>query len=146
MLKIERFTAENKDLYKKSFHIREKVFIDEQRIDPEIEQDDYEQTSVYYLVFKKVLPLATARWRETSEGIKIERFATLKEFRNHSIGTQLLKRMLKDIVPLKQTVYLHAQKTSVRFYQKHGFQLQCEKFEEAGIEHYKMVYNAKKKK
>jgi predicted GNAT family N-acyltransferase len=39
-------------------------------------------------------------------------------------------------------IYLHAQEHAMKFYQKYGFAAQGERFYEAGIPHFKMVFVA----
>ena len=84
--------------------------------------------------------MATARWRETSNGIKLERFAALKKSRGKGIGTILLKEVIKDVIPLSKLIYLHSQHTAVNLYLKNGFEIIGEAFEEAGIKHFYMEY------
>ena len=141
MIRIEKFRkAERPDLADKAFAIRQKVFVDEQSVDPALEYDIHENESWHYLLLENNKPVATARWRQTSNGIKLERFATLKEDRNRGLGRVLLKRVLQDIFPLKKAVYLHSQLKAVSFYQRQEFVKEGEMFVEAGINHFKMVY------
>ncbi|MCD4772136.1 MAG: GNAT family N-acetyltransferase [Bacteroidales bacterium] len=138
MIKIQKFSTKDKKLAELAFQIRQEVFVDEQNVDPELEYDEFEDVSHHYLVFENDIPVATARWRETEKGIKLERFALLKKYRKCGIGTKLLKTLLKDILPLNKTIYLHSQVSSVNLYLREGFKISGEKFMEAGIEHYFM--------
>lgn len=118
--------------------IRRRVFVIEQHIDPMIEFDTFEHESQHYLAYVKNIPAGTARWRHTNEGIKLERFSVLKEHRNSGLGRMLVNRILNDVKPIGKKVYLHAQTTTVRFYEKAGFKVVSELFYEANIPHYKM--------
>ena len=138
MIKIQKFSTKDKKLAELAFQIRQEVFVDEQNVDPELEYDEFEDVSHHYLVFENDIPVATARWRETEKGIKLERFALLKKYRKCGIGTKLLKTLMKDILPLNKTIYLHSQVSSVNLYLREGFKISGEKFMEAGIEHYFM--------
>ncbi len=120
--------------------IRRKVFVVEQHIDPMIEFDTHENISQHYLAYYKNKAAGTARWRETEHGIKLERFSVLKEYRNSGIGRMLVDRILADVIPTGKKVYLHAQTTTVRFYEKAGFKVTGELFYEANIPHYKMEF------
>ena len=111
-----------------------------QNVDPEIEYDEFEDIANHYLVFENDTPVATARWRETSKGIKLERFALLEEYRKKGIGTKLLKTVMQDILPFNKTIYLHSQFSAVNLYKRAGFVVSGEKFMEAGIEHFFMSY------
>ena len=68
-------------------------------------------------------PAGAARWRETENGVKLERFAVLADFRNQEIGAALLHAVLADVqaeLPDAE-VYLNAQLRAVPFYERHGF-------------------------
>ena len=137
---MRRFTTKDKKLAELAFQIRQDVFVDEQNVDPELEYDEFEDVSQHYLVFQNDIPVATARWRETEKGIKLERFALLKKYRKCGIGTKLLKTLMQDILPLNKPIYLHSQVKAVNLYLREGFKISGEKFMEAGIEHYFMKF------
>ena len=140
MIKVLSFTTKDKKLTKLVFQIRQEVFVVEQNVDPELEYDEFEDISQHYLVFKNDTPVATARWRKTEKGIKLERFSLLKKYRNKGIGTILLKKVMQDILPLNKNIYLHSQVSAVNLYLRQGFKVSGEKFMEAGIEHYFMSW------
>jgi predicted GNAT family N-acyltransferase len=118
--------------------IRRKVFVEEQKVSREEEYDSFEESSIHYLVFLNETPIGTARWRITKEGIKLERFAVLKEYRNTRAGGAVLKQVLEDVIPLDKKIYLNAQITAINFYLKAGFVKEGNEFIEANIRHYKM--------
>ena len=138
MIKVLSFTTKDKKLAKLVFQIRQEVFVVGQNVDPELEYDEFEDISQHYLVFENDTPVATARWRKTEKGIKLERFSLLKKYRNKGIGTILLKKVMQDILPLNKNIYLHSQVSAVNLYMREGFKVSGEKFMEAGIEHYFM--------
>ncbi len=140
MIKVLSFTTKDKKLTKLVFQIRQEVFVVEQNVDPELEYDEFEDISQHYLVFENDTPVATARWRKTEKGIKLERFSLLKKYRNKGIGTILLKKVMQDILPLNKNIYLHSQVLAVNLYLREGFKISGEKFMEAGIEHYFMSW------
>lgn len=121
-----------------AFSIRRKVFVEEQQVSEEEEYDEFEISSRHYLVLVEGKAAGTARWRETPNGYKLERFAVLPEFRKLGVGTILLKALLHD-VPKNRTVYLHAQVPAMNLYQRQGFQAVGALFYECNIPHYKMV-------
>jgi len=140
MIKVLSFTTKDKKLAKLAFQIRQEVFVIGQNVDPELEYDEFEDISQHYLVFENDTPVATARWRKTEKGIKLERFSLLKKYRNKGIGTILLKKVMQDILPLNKNIYLHSQVLAVNLYLREGFKISGEKFMEAGIEHYFMSW------
>lgn len=120
------------------YDIRRLVFIEEQHCPPEFEWE-HEDESVHFLAEVNGIPAGTARWRQTNEGFKLQRFAVLKEFRGMGIGQALVAAVLKDLPADAQYVYLHGQIQACALYEKFGFEKEGEEFDEVGIRHYKMV-------
>lgn len=143
MIKMRKFTTKDKKLAELAFQIRQDVFVDEQNVDPELEYDEFEDVSKHYLVYYDDIPVATARWRQTKKGVKLERFALLKKYRNKGIGTKLVKKVMQDILQLNKPIYLHSQVKAVNLYLREGFIISGDKFIEAGIEHYFMSYSGR---
>ena len=124
-----------------AFAIRQRVFVQEQEVDPAEEYDEFETSSKHYLAWDDNRPVGTARWRKTEHGVKLERFAVLKEYRSKGAGSALLKRVVADVrKDFDSKVYLHAQWHIIPFYEKHGFETEGPEFEEANIRHKKMFY------
>lgn len=121
-----------------AFEIRQTVFVVEQQVDSELEYDEYEEIATHFLASVEGKAVGTARWRKTAKGIKLERFAVLAAFRNKGIGSRLVETVLNSLPP-EPYVYLHAQLSAISLYEKFGFQKVGPQFEEAGIQHYKMV-------
>jgi predicted GNAT family N-acyltransferase len=137
MFEVKPFSIADEALAKQAFAIRQAVFVQEQGIDASLEYD-HEEEARHYLLFQDSQPVATARWRRTEHGIKLERFAVLPTFRNRGAGARLLETVLRDVVPLGKTVYLHAQLRAVKFYERNGFSKTGGEFNEAGIPHFAM--------
>jgi predicted GNAT family N-acyltransferase len=137
MVEIKRFGFQDKELFEICSSIRTWVFVEEQKVDRTLEYD-HEEESHFYLLYLDGEPVATARWRETDKGIKLERFAMLKEYRNMGLGTQLLIEVLKDVTKTGKMIYLHSQLMAVSYYERAGFKKAGDKFTEAGIKHYLM--------
>lgn len=142
MIEIKRFTFSDKDLLHLSNFIRTKVFVEEQHVDPELEYE-HEEEGNFYILFYHNTPVATARWRKTEKGIKLERFAMLKEYRNKGLGSKLLGEVMKDVLPLKTKIYLHSQIKAVNYYKRAGFVEKGKRFSEANIEHVMMEYTGR---
>jgi predicted GNAT family N-acyltransferase len=125
------------DLLATAHQIRKTVFVIEQHCPEELEWE-FEDESHHYIALHEKIPVGTARWRLTNNGIKFERFAVLKAFRNKEIGKALLLRLVADTNHLNLKRYLHAQLPAKNFYLRHGFTPVGEHFWEADIEHVKM--------
>ena len=124
----------------KCFSIRRDVFVKEQNISGKIEFDDENIDATYFIAKYKNIFVGTARYRLTDFGIKLERFAVLKSFRNLGVGKQLALYILNSIKSEK-VIYLHAQESVIEFYSKLGFKRIGSQFFEAEILHQKMIYN-----
>ncbi|WP_192345989.1 GNAT family N-acetyltransferase [Algoriphagus sp. Y33] len=139
-LKVEKITRD--DQLKSAFWIREQVFVIEQEVDPKEEYDEFESISKHFLACLDDKPVGTARWRITSNGVKLERFAVMKDARGKGVGQALVAAVLSDIKENPDTQgrkkYLHAQLTAVPLYSKFGFEKEGDMFEECNILHYKM--------
>lgn len=140
---IEVIRIASPDDMLKSRAIRLKVFVEEQRVPEEEELDEFENESKHYLVLYDGKPAGTGRWRFTGEGIKLERFAVYREFRNKGVGSALMQFILDEIRDLPDAggkiIYLHAQLAAMPLYSKFGFSRTGGMFEEAGIQHFKMI-------
>ncbi len=130
----------------KAFDIRRIVFVIEQACPPDEEYDQYETTSQHFLATQQGIAVGTCRYRRTDYGLKLERFAVLKEFRGTGAGAALLLHCLESLSPTfnfsEGNIYLHAQEHAMGFYEKYGFKAQGERFFEAGIPHFKMTYQS----
>lgn len=121
-----------------AFAIRRKVFVEEQGCPPELEYQS-DDVSTHFLALLDNKPCGACRWRKTEQGYKLERFAVLLEFRKKRVGQALLAAVLNDIPDHAELIYLHSQVEATSLYAKFGFAIEGEKFEEAGIQHFKMV-------
>jgi len=122
---------------KLAFAIRREVFVKEQNVPQEFEERN-NQDSIHFLATVDDLPAGTARYRKTENGIKLERFAVLKHYRGMKVGDTLVKTILNDLQP-DVPVYLNAQLEIADLYSRNGFTQEGNVFEEAEINHIKMV-------
>jgi len=125
--------------------IRKDVFIRGLNIPEYLEIDKNEDMATYVLAYVKNKPVGTARWRKTKKGIKLERFAVLEKYRSNGIGTKMSKFILKNLKE-GQLIYLYAQDSAIKFYEKLGFKSIGNLFKEVGINHQEMIYDFEGKK
>lgn len=140
MINIVSSNFQTKNVCEKIFEIRQTVFVKEQKVSREEEFDEYEKTSIHYLGLIDGIPAGTARWRITEMGIKLERFAVLREYRMKGVAQAILKKVLEHVIPTGAYLYLNAQVSAVGFYEKNGFKKEGPMFTEANIDHFKMYY------
>ena len=134
-IKINTVTTDQD--YRDCLYIRNKVFIEEQNINKKLEYDDKKVNAIYIVAKINLITIGTARYRPTDFGMKLERFAVLKEYRMFGVGSAMVLYILKKLENQK-SIYLNSQKDVVNFYKKLGFEIIGEAFYEAGIAHYKM--------
>src|SRR5690606_20696084 len=119
---------ENEEDWIKAQQIRKQVFVEEQGVPEKDEYDEYDAVARHFLAADTMSGEAfgTARWRTTTKGVKLERFAVVAKARGRGIGAMLLESVLGDIkqeMPGEAVdLYLHAQLAAVPFYQNFGFQ------------------------
>lgn len=130
-----------KDL-KTAQEIRYEVFVVGQNVPVEDEIDEFEMDANHYLAFLNNNPVGAARWRITSHGVKLERFAVLAMHRGLGIGSALVEKILSDIKKYPEArgkeIYLHAQLDAIPLYRKYGFVKYGDMFDESGLMHYAM--------
>jgi len=139
MIEVVSFLYNDAVLANFSKSIREEVFVKEQEVPAHLEYDGNDDDATHYIVFYNKKAVGTARWRKTTAGIKLERFAILKNYRNKGVGKILLDSVMCDVLKTGQTIYLHAQEKAVNYYLRAGFKIHGSAFWEAGIKHFKMV-------
>ena len=128
-------------------NIREQVFRKEQGVP--FEEDEVleeELQSKTFLIYLKETPIGTIRYRQIDDRVfKVERFAVLKDYRNHGYGRQAFNYFVERIAASYNPclITLNAQIQTVSFYEKCGFTKEGEPFLEAGINHLKMFRNYK---
>ena len=134
--------AESKHDHGRCVAIRTLVFEVEQRVDIELEVDDFEDVCRHILGIDDHSPFAAARWRPYRPGVaKIERVALLKRWRGKNLGTALVEAVISDIRRAGngfETLRLEAQDYTIPFYEKLGFSLVGEGFMDANIPHHVM--------
>ncbi|MFT7381470.1 MAG: putative GNAT family N-acyltransferase [Roseivirga sp.] len=140
MIRVKKI--ENQEELDKAFAIREKVFIIEQECDRDEEFDEFDAESIHFIAYYQGQVAGTSRYRKTAKGIKLERFAVLKEFRGSGIGKRLVSTVLADVlfhyIEPGTLIYLHAQLTAMPLYARYDFKKVGEMFVEAKIEHFEM--------
>lgn len=137
-IEIIKFNYSNKELFEYASKIRQIVFCGEQNCPTDEEFDGLDDVAVQYLLKLNNEYICTARRRETKDGIKLERFAVLKEYRGKGLASKIVEYVLNDIEDNEKLVYLNAQIDAMPLYAKFNFKQVGEKFSEVDIWHYRM--------
>ena len=116
--------------------IRLAVFVEEQRVPPEIEMDDMDAACLHALAWLDGKAVGTGRLLPDGH---IGRMAVLGESRALGVGGAILERLVQEARRQgMREVVLSAQTHAIGFYRRHGFSEEGEVFEEAGIPHQEM--------
>jgi len=118
--------------------VRERVFIEEQRVPRELEWDEWDERGEHALACDSTgRPIGTARLLPDG---RVGRMAVLKEWRRKGVGAALLVAMLERARARSMAcVVLHAQTHAAGFYRRFGFSERGGEFVEAGIPHVEMA-------
>jgi predicted GNAT family N-acyltransferase len=120
--------------------IRKTVFQEEQGVDPNLDFDGKDETSVLLIASLNEEFIGTVRVRKLDEKTaKIERLAVLKIARGYGVGKQLMSEAL-FIIKNKSIpeAVINAQEYIKGLHSSLGFEEEGDVFEEAGIRHVKM--------
>jgi predicted GNAT family N-acyltransferase len=120
------------------YRIRWLVFVEEQGVPEELEQDEFDAACWHVLARDSAgQPIATGRLRQDG---RLGRLAVLKPWRGRGVGKALVMWLLA-LARQKEldTVQLHAQTQASDFYEGLGFRVAGAPFIEAGIPHCKML-------
>ncbi len=142
-LELLSFSISNNELFNKAIQIRFEVFTNEQKIDKNLDYDGLDFDAVHFLLSIDGKFIATARWRETDYGIKIERVSVLNNYRHLGYGFLLVKHILDDVLKSKKIIYLHSIEETIDFFKLIGFYVSGTDFVEFGKKHFKMIYKNK---
>ena len=119
-------------------HVRETVFIDEQRVPRELEFDERDERCRHVLAFDGERAVGTGRLDLGYDG-KIGRVAVVATHRHLGVGRAIMQRLHEIALQEQQvTLWCHAQLTAVPFYERLGYVRSGPVFEEAGIDHVRM--------
>ena len=117
--------------------IRELVFISEQNIPEQDEWDDQDAISQHFVVYDQNQPIATARLLANNS---VGRVAVLKPYRGQGIGRLIMLEIIAYAQAQKRTsLQLSSQVHAISFYEKLGFSIQGDEYDECGIPHIEMV-------
>lgn len=142
MIKSTDWTTDREAL----INIREKVFIQEQKVSLDDEWDNKDEAATHFLaLLENGEAIACARVLWEDNYFHIGRVAVLAEYRNQTIGRQLMQYILLWCKQQKLDfkIYLHAQTSRISFYEYLGFMAKGDVFMDAGIEHIEMWWNRK---
>lgn len=120
--------------------VRRKVFIEEQGVPEDLEIDGKDEDAVHFVAYDDGTPVGAARFREYDDStVKVERVAVVESQRETGLGREIMA-VVEATARAEGygSVLLHAQAPVIEFYEKLGYEITSEEFEEAGIPHREM--------
>ncbi len=123
-----------------ALYVRKKVFVEEQNVPIDIEQDAYDTQSINLILYVDEKPVATGRIYHDAKTFRLGRICVLKEFRGQYLGDLLVRLLLVKVFSFSPSVVkIDAQMPTVAFYEKYGFKVISQPFEtQSGITHVTM--------
>jgi predicted GNAT family N-acyltransferase len=121
--------------------IRAAVFQDEQGISSSLEWDGLDEQCIHLVAKLDDEYVGVGRLREIKEAktLKLERLAVLSSYRQQGVGSEIVYTALAYSKAQRyRHMIIHAQVSTVEFYERLGFKRIGETFYEADIEHLKM--------
>jgi predicted GNAT family N-acyltransferase len=120
--------------------LRTRVFVEEQGVPPEVEQDDADSWAVHVLSRDDGgRVVATGRLLVRGTTASIGRMAADASVRGLGHGTAVLEELHRQaVVRGVAAIELHAQVTARGFYERAGYAAVGDEYEEAGIAHVTM--------
>ena len=117
--------------------LRQKVFIDEQRVPEELEWDGEDQDAVHFLALDaEQNPVGCIRLLPSGQ---ISRLCVISEQRNNGVGSSLLVAAEESArAKGMEEIFLHAQTHATSFYESAGFSVSGGIFMDANIPHRQM--------
>lgn len=121
--------------------VRTEVFVLEQGIPKEMEWDEADATALHAVAYdSQGQAVATGRLLQHAPGVgRIGRMATERALRGTGLGRSIVLALAGASARRgDRALILHAQRSAEGFYQRLGFSIHGEPFEEAGIAHIEM--------
>lgn len=147
MSKITIKKAIDRHDYAQCVQVRTSVFVHGQNVPAQREIDDFENDAHHYLAVFDDQAAGAVRWRRSEKNpaiAKIERLATLSDFRGKGVGKALMAFIIADIKKEKDitTILLGSQDHAIPFYEAMGFKICGEGYFDGGtIPHHDMEMN-----
>ena len=130
------------DEYELLTMIREKVFIEEQKVTSQLEWDGMDKDAIHFLAFKDKKGVGCARAFVIQNRMQLGRMAVLREYRGEGIGSALIETAI-TLAKLNQlyAIDISAQCHAINFYKKFGFEVTSDIYLDAEIPHRDMKLN-----
>ncbi|MEF8807161.1 GNAT family N-acetyltransferase [Natronomonas sp.] len=120
--------------------VRREVFIEEQGVPEDLEIDGKDEAAIGFVAYSDGDPVGAARIRDYDDSTaKVERVAVVESERETGLGRKIMA-VVEDTARAEgyEEIVLHAQAPVIGFYERLGYEITSEEFDEAGIPHREM--------
>ncbi|MSQ80357.1 MAG: GNAT family N-acetyltransferase [Candidatus Methylopumilus sp.] len=129
------------DAYDALKMIRQKVFIEEQKVPIDLEWDGIDERAIHFLAYQDGKVIGCARGMVSNDSLQLGRMAVLKEMRHQGVGRALIEKvMLTAKVNHLKSIAISAQCHAINFYMKFGFKIMSEIYLDVNIPHRDMLF------
>jgi predicted GNAT family N-acyltransferase len=119
-----------------AFALRREVFVWEQKVPEEEENDADDLTATHFVAIAAGEVVGTLRLIDKPEHVKIGRVAVRLPFRGHGIAKQMMLSAMEHArTNGRDRFYLTAQSDKLSFYEKLGFAAFGPEFQDGGMPH-----------
>jgi predicted GNAT family N-acyltransferase len=130
-------TVDFKKCEKQIFHVRNQVFVKEQNVPVELEIDGFDDNAIHVLAWDNKNVIGTGRMMPDGH---MGRICVIKSHRGIGIGRFIVKTLIDTAEKMNfLKVWLASQCRVTGFYKELGFVETGKVFDDAGIDHIKMV-------
>ncbi len=116
--------------------IREKVFIEEQKVTPQLEWDGLDEGAIHFLAYQDKVAIGCARAIIHHNAMQLGRMAVLKEHRHQGVGGALIEKAITTSkLNHLSNISISAQCHAIDFYKRFGFEIISDIYLDADIPH-----------
>ena len=122
-----------------AYAVRRRVFQEEQGVPAELEFDGDDDGATHVIATADGAVVGTGRLVLHADHAKVGRMAVVRDWRGSGAGRAILLALMAEADRRGSArVVLHAQVHAIGFYERSGFRIVGEEFDEAGIPHRRM--------
>jgi predicted GNAT family N-acyltransferase len=145
-MNIEFKKSNSPEDIQKCLEIRNKIFVQGQKVPLDEEVDGKDKDCDHYLLLMDNTAIGVARVRYLDQAAMIERVAIMEEYQGMGLGKKIMNKILADLVlnPHILKAKLSSQSYAIPFYEKLGFIVCSEEYLDADILHKDMYYDLKR--
>ena len=126
-----------------ALRVRRAVFVEEQGFPADTEPDAFDPLSWQVVLYGDDVPMATGRIYWAEGDFHLGRICVLRDWRGRGTGDLLMRMLIaKGLDHAARSLVLGAQVRASAFYERYGFYVEGEPYDEDGVAHCRMRADA----